>query len=80
MPETIIDNILNPKYRNECKLSNIDDKIEMCEELKRLEAEIMQQLDREHKKMFRQYAKGWDRLHTELCLDAFTNGLNENKE
>ncbi|MBR1530672.1 MAG: hypothetical protein IJ643_01295 [Eubacterium sp.] len=76
MSETIIDNILNPKYRNGHKLSNIDDKIEMCEELKRLEAEIMQQLDREHKKMFRQYAEYWDKLHAELCLDAFTNGSN----
>ena len=76
MPETIIDNILNPKYRKEYKFSNPDEKVRMCRELKRLEEEISTQLDREHKKLFRQYAEGWDKLHTELNIDTFANGLN----
>ena len=80
MPETIIENILNPKYQNGFKCSNLKEKISMCQELKRLEAEITEQLDSKHKRLFRQYAEGWDKLHAELSLDAFTNGLNENKE
>ena len=79
MADTIIENILDPKHRDTYRLSNRSEKTALCEELKRLEAEITTQLDREHKKLFRQYAEGWDRLHTELSLDAFANGLNENK-
>lgn len=79
MPETIIDNILNPKYPKEYNFSNLDEKVRMCQELKMFEAEITSQLDRKHKRLFRQYAEGWDRLHAELSLDAFANGMNENK-
>ena len=79
MPETLIENILNPKYQKECNFSNLNEKVRMCQELKRLEAEITSQLDREHKRLLRQYAEGWDRLHAELSLDAFANGLNENE-
>ena len=79
MPETIIENILNPKYRKEYNFSNLDDKVRMCQELKTLEAEITLQLDIKHKRLFRQYAEGWDKLHAELSLDAFANGLNENE-
>ena len=79
MPETIIENILNPNYQKEYKFSNLNEKVRMCRELKRMEAEITSQLDREHKRLFRQYAEGWDKLHAELSLDAFANGLNENE-
>ena len=79
MPETIIENILNPKHRKEYKFSNPDKKVRLCSEIKRLEAEITSQLDREHKSLFRQYAESWDKLHAELSLDAFANGLNENE-
>ncbi len=75
MPETIIDNILNPKYQNGFKCSNLNEKVSMCRELKRLEAEITTQLDREHKRMFAEYAECWDRLHTELSLDTFASGM-----
>ena len=80
MPDTIIENILNPKYQKEYKFSNLDEKVSLCRELKTLETEIASQLDCKHKRLFRQYAEGWDRLHAELSLDAFANGLNENKE
>lgn len=79
MPETLIENILNPKYQKECNFSNLNEKVRICQELKRLEAEITSQLDREHKRLLRQYSEGWDRLHAELSLDAFANGLNENE-
>ena len=79
MPETIIENILNPKYQREYNFSNLDEKVRMCQELKKLESEILTQLDRKHKKLFGQYAEGWDKLHAELSLDAYANGLNENK-
>ena len=76
MPRTIVETILNPKYQKECNFRNLEEKIEMCEELKRLETEITAQLDGEHKKLFRQYAEVWDKLHTELSIDAFAGGLN----
>ena len=79
MPKTIIETILNPKYQKEYNFRNLAEKVEVCEELKRLEAEITSQLDREHKRLLRQYSEGWDRLHAELSLDAFANGLNENE-
>ena len=79
MPETIIDNILSPKYQKEYRFSNLNEKVRMCQELKRLEAEITSQLDSEHKRLFWKYAEDWDKLHAELILDAFANGLNENK-
>lgn len=77
MQETIIDNILNPKYQNEYGFSNLEEKVKLCNRLKILETEILSQLDREHKRRFRQYAEGWDKLHTELSIDTFVNGLNE---
>ena len=76
MPETIIETILNPECQNEYNFRNLTDKVEICEELKRLETEITAQLDSEHKKLFRQYAESWDKLHTELSIDTFANGLN----
>ena len=77
MPDTIIENILNPKYQKEYKFRNLYEKVSLCRELKALEAEIASQLDREHKKLFRRYAEGWDKLHTEISIDTFANGLNE---
>ncbi len=77
MTDTIIENILDPKHRDTYRLSNRAEKTALCEELKRLEAEILSQLDNEHKKVFAEYAEGWDKLHTELSIDAFANGLNE---
>ena len=79
MPETIINNILSPKYQREYNFSNLDEKVRMCREIKRLEEEISTQLDRVHKRLFWKYAEDWDKLHAELILDAFANGLNENK-
>ena len=76
MPDTIIETILNSKYQKEYNFRNLAEKIEMCEKLKRLETEITAQLDIEHKKLFRQYAEVWDKLHTELSVDTFANGLN----
>lgn len=76
MTDTIIENILDPKRRDTYRLSNRAEKTALCEELKRLDAEIMSQLDGEHKKLFRQYAEGWDKLHTELSIDTFASGLN----
>ena len=76
MPDTIIETILNPKYKKEYNFRNLEEKIEMCKELKRLETEITVQFDREHKKLFRQYAEVWDKLHAELSVDTFANGLN----
>ena len=76
MPRTIVETILNPKYQKEYNFRNLAEKIEMCEKLKRLETEITAQLDGEHKKLFRQYAEAWDKLHTELSVDTFANGLN----
>lgn len=75
MPNTIVETILNPKYQKEYNFKNLDEKIELCEELKRLEMEITMQLDREHKRMFAEYAECWDRLHTELSLDTFASGM-----
>ena len=75
MPDTIIETILNPKYQKECNFRNLKEKVELCEELKRLETEITVQLDREHKKLFRQYAECWDKLHTELNLECFSAGV-----
>ena len=43
MPETIVETILNPKYQKEYNFKNLADKVELCEELKRLEAEITTQ-------------------------------------
>ena len=77
MPDTIIENIINPKYQKEYKFRNLDEKVSLCRELKALEKEIASQLDREHKKLFRRYAEGWDKLHTEISIDTFANGLNE---
>lgn len=76
MPMTIVETILNPKYRNEFNFKRLDEKVPLCEEIKRLEAEIMLQLDSEHKRMFREYAECWDKLHTNLSLDTFASGLN----
>ena len=75
MPNTIVETILNPKYQKEYNFKSLADKVELCEKLKRLEAEITTQLDREHKILFRQYAEDWDRLHTELSLDTFASGM-----
>ena len=75
MPKTIVETILNPKYQKEYNFRNLAEKVKLCEELKRLEAEIVSQLDREHKKLFAKYAEGWDKLHTELSLDTFTSGM-----
>ena len=75
MPNTIVETILNPKYQKEYNFKNLADKVEQCEELKRLETEITTQLDREHKRLFAEYAECWDRLHTELSLDTFVSGM-----
>lgn len=75
MPKTIVETILNPKYQTEYNFQNLDEKVAICEEMKQMEDEIMQQLDREHKKMFRRYAECWDRLHTNLSVDTFASGL-----
>ncbi len=75
MPNTIVETILNPKYQKEYNFRNLADKVELCEKLKHLEAEITTQLDREHKRMFTEYAECWDKLHTELSLDTFTSGM-----
>lgn len=75
MPNTIVETILNPKYQKEYNFKNLVDKVELCEKLKHLEAEITTQLDREHKRMFAEYAECWDRFHTELSLDTFTSGM-----
>lgn len=75
MPKTIVETILNPTYQNEYNFRNLAEKVEVCEELKRLEVEIASQLDREHKNLFAEYAEGWDKLHTELSLDTFASGM-----
>ena len=75
MPKTIVETILNPKFQNEFNFKNLDEKVPLCEEIKRLEKEIMSQLDREHKKMFRDYAECWDKLHMQLNLDCFSAGI-----
>ena len=75
MPRTIVETILNPKYQKEYNFKNLTDKVKLCKELKRLEAEITTQLDREHKRMFAEYADCWDRLHTEQSLDTFASGM-----
>jgi len=76
MHETIVETILNPKYQKEQNFKNLEEKVALCKELKRLEAEICLQLDAKHRKLFRQYAAAWDKLHTELSVDTFANGLN----
>ena len=75
MPKTIIETILNPKYQKEYNFRNLTKKVELCEELKRLEVEIASQLDREYKKLYAEYAEGWNKLHTELSLDTFASGM-----
>ena len=75
MPKTIIETILNPKYQKEYNFRNLEEKVELCEKMKELEAEITSQLDREHKKLFAKYAEGWDKIHTELSLDTFASGM-----
>ena len=75
MPETIIETILNPDYQKDYHFKNLDEKVALCKELKRLEAEICLQLDAKHRKMFRQYAETWDKLHMELNLDCFSAGV-----
>ncbi len=75
MPKTIVETILNPKYQKEYNFRNLAEKVEICERLKHLEEEITSQLDREHKKLFEEYAEGWDKLHTELSLDTFASGM-----
>ena len=75
MAATIVDTILTPKYQKEYNFKNLDEKVEICKEIKRLEKEIMSQLDAEHKKLFRGYVAGWDKIHTELSLDTFASGL-----
>ncbi|MBR3720834.1 MAG: hypothetical protein IKN09_03750 [Clostridia bacterium] len=75
MPVTIIETILNPKYQNEYNFRDLAEKIKLCEKLKRLEAEITSQLDCKHKRLFRRYAEGWDKLHTEFSLDTFASGI-----
>lgn len=79
MPNTIVETILNPKYQKEYNFKNLADKVELCEKLKHLEAEITPQLDREHKKLFSQYTECWDKLHTELSIDAFASGIRFSK-
>ena len=76
MPNTIVESILNPKYQKEYNFKSLADKVELCKELKRLEAEIKAQLDGEQKRMFSGYAECWDNLHTNLSLDTFASGLN----
>ena len=76
MPRTIAETILNPKYQKDYNFRNLKEKVKLCEKLKRLEKEITAQLDGEHKKLFRQYAEAWDKLHAELSVDAFASGLN----
>ena len=75
MPMTIVETILNHKYRNEFNFKRLDEKVPLCKEMKRLEAEIMSQLDGEHKMMFREYAECWEKLHTELSLDPFASEM-----
>ena len=79
MPNTIVETILNPKYQKEYNFKNLAEKVELCKELKRLETEITAQLDREHKKLFSQYTECWDKLHTELSIDAFASGIRFSK-
>ena len=75
MPKTIVETILNPKYQQEYNFKNLAYKVELCEKLKHLEAGITAQLDREHKRMFAEYAECWVRLHTELSLYTFASGM-----
>lgn len=75
MHTTIVDTILDPNCEKHYSISNIDEKIELCIEIKELEDHIKIQLDQKHQKMFDRYTELWDELHTGLAVDTFASGI-----
>ena len=75
MHTTIVDTILDPNCEKHYSISNIDEKIELCIEIKELEDHIKIQLDKKHQKMFDRYTELWDELHTGLAVDTFASGI-----
>ena len=75
MHTTIVDTILVPTCEKHYSISNIDEKIDLCIEIKELEDYIKIQLDKKHREMFDRYTELWDELHTSLAVDTFASGV-----
>ena len=76
MATTVVQAILNPKYQKECFFPQIDKKVELCTEMKKLRTEITSQLDKEHRYMLQQYDELWDKLLGDMCVEATISGHN----
>lgn len=72
---SIVDTILDPNCEKHYSISNIDEKIELCIEMKELEDYIKIQLDKKHQKIFKKYNEAWDKLHCELSVDTLAAGM-----
>lgn len=75
MHTTIVDTILDPTCEKHYSISNIDEKIGLCIEMKELEDYIKFHLDKNHREMFDRYTELWDELHTSLAVDTFASGV-----
>lgn len=78
MATTVVQAILNPKYQKECFFPQIDKKVELCAEMKKLRMKISLQLDKEHRDMLQQYDELWDKLLGDMCVEATISGCNLN--
>lgn len=70
MATTVVQAILNPKYQKECFFPQINKKVKLCTEMKKLRTEITSQLDKEHRDMLQQYDEIWDKLLADMCVES----------
>lgn len=80
MATTVVQAILNPKYQKECFFPQIDKKVELCTEMKKLRTEITSQLDKEHRVMLQQYDELWDKLLADMCTESHIAGQRMNNK
>lgn len=74
MATTVVQAILNPKYQKECFFTQIEKKVELCTEIKKLRTEITSQIDKEHMDMLQQYDELWDKLLGDMYAEATLSG------
>ena len=80
MATTVVQAILNPKYQKECFFPQIDKKVELCTEMKKLRTEITSQLDKEHRVMLQQYDELWDKLLADMYTESHIAGQRMNNK
>lgn len=73
---TVVESLLIPDYCKKYNLQNTDEVIEICKSIKKLEEELLSQLDTEHRHMLKEYNKLWDNLHGCLSVETFISGVN----